>query len=253
MNATDVSGHVDDSHLHHTSPGDHQHTYVEGTVPSNFCDESMAMVMYMDGFRFGLDTKNGSQQCLNLYFPNWTLNTKGKFIGAMFGIFVLAILVEGISKGRQAFVRYARQNRAWSLHAVRWVVTFMHGTQALTGYILMLATMTYAAEFLLMTVLGLGIGYAAFFTYDDNFLLVDSTHVTTNPCCNFMEEEAKEVPRGSSINIIPLPESMDGSITQGRNTSVVAASEALQSTQRDSTVSDDTPSQTAGSCCQNQA
>lgn len=122
----------------------------------------------------------------------------------MFGVFLLGISVEGVSKLRQVFVRTARRrNRQvstrWNPHLVRAGVTGLHGFQALMGYILMLATMTYSAEFLIAVVSGLAVGYATFFQTEENYLS-SVTHVTTNPCCNFMEEEAKEVPRTSFLS-----------------------------------------------------
>ena len=61
----------------------------------------------------------------------------------------------------------------------------MHGVQALLGYVLMLATMTYSAEILLATVVGLATGYAVFFTLDDD---LQCSHVAANPCCNYLQE-----------------------------------------------------------------
>jgi len=106
----------------------------------------------------------------------------------MIAVFMLGMAVEGVSKFRQLFVRSA-PGRSLSIRTVRSTVTFLHGFQALLGYVLMLATMTYSAELLIMTVTGLATGYAVFFKYEDD---LEGTHVTTNPCCNFMLEEAKE-------------------------------------------------------------
>jgi len=131
----------------------------------------------MDGFRFSLQSND--QPCLNLYFPTWTLDTRSKFAGAMLGIFALAVLTEGISKFRFLASRRLKGS------AKRWSVTGLHGLQALVGYILMLATMTFSVELLGCVIVGLGSGFAMF--YDDH-----DTHVTTNPCCNFIQDEANE-------------------------------------------------------------
>ena len=56
----------------------------------------------------------------------------------------------------------------------------------------MLATMTFSIEILICVVVGLGAGYAIFFQRDEEFLH-NNGHVTTNPCCSFMDNEAKEV------------------------------------------------------------
>jgi len=185
---------------------------------------------------------------------------------AMLGVFALAVFVEGVSKARQSFVKAAKRRRQklveqrrrhrrrgsrdgdhddpdigdsmtdldrWknqvlsNPHFVRGILTCLHGLQALTGYILMLATMTFSVEFLFMTVVGLAFGYVLFFqqlggpaggsgsgfggsdegssndvagdgsnnnssTLLPEHLLEDHAHVNVNPCCNFMEDEAKE-------------------------------------------------------------
>lgn len=116
---------------------------------------------------------------MNLYFENWTLDSRGKFLFAMAAIMALSILTEFISK-----LRFYLQK---SLHGKkrRIGITLLHGMQALVGYVLMLATMTFSVELFLSVIVGLGVGYAIF--YDDN-----DTHVTTNPCCNYMQDEADE-------------------------------------------------------------
>jgi len=141
-----------------------------------FCNGGGAMVMYMEGFSFSL---KGNQPCLNLFFSAWTLDTRGKFLAAMIGIMALAVVTEGISKLR--FLLSRRLNGAQR----RWSVTGLHGLQAFVGYVLMLATMTFSLELFLCVILGLGIGFWIF--YDDN-----DTHVTTNPCCNFLQDDANE-------------------------------------------------------------
>ena len=49
----------------------------------------------------------------------------------------------------------------------------------------MLATMTFSVELFLCVIGGLGLGYALFYNEND-------PHVTTNPCCNFIQSEAIE-------------------------------------------------------------
>ena len=144
---------------------------------NTFCSSSMhshstalqagseGMIMYMDGFRFSL---SGKQPCLNLYLPGWTLDTKAKFLWAMMGIIILGIVMEGISKLR------SHLSKRLSGFAKRWAITLVHGVQALVGYILMLATMTFSLELLGCVILGLSLGFALF--YDD-----DDLYVTNNP------------------------------------------------------------------------
>lgn len=156
------------------------------------------------GFRFSL---RRNQSCLNLLFPSWTLTTETKFYIAMMGVFLLAVSVEGFSKLRHRVVRAARQNASLGQTSkalwLRSTVTLLHGMQALLGYTLMLVTMTFSLELLMCVVAGLAVGYAIFFQqmgclFDASDDGVDSVsdearHVTSNPCCEFMSEESREV------------------------------------------------------------
>jgi Ctr copper transporter family len=141
-----------------------------GMQSANMLGDGMSegMIMYMDGFRFSLSTSE-KNPCLNLYFPSWTLNTRSKFLWAMLGVVLLGIVTEGVSK-----LRYTLSRRLTGM-TKRWIMSLLHGVQALVGYILMLATMTFSVELLACVILGLGTGFAIF--YDDD----DDNHVTTNP------------------------------------------------------------------------
>mmetsp|Transcript_11776 Transcript_11776/g.18086 ORF Transcript_11776/g.18086 Transcript_11776/m.18086 type:complete len:223 (-) Transcript_11776:646-1314(-) len=150
-------------------PFEEEHIMLGGSQPGGY-------VMYMDGFHFTLARGN---PCLNLYFSSWTLDTPAKFWCAMIGITLLGIVTEGISKVRSLI------SKRFTGSTKRWSITFFHGLQALVGYILMLATMTFSVELFVCVILGLGLGFAIF--YDD-----EKIHVTTNPCCNFIQEEFYE-------------------------------------------------------------
>jgi Ctr copper transporter family len=106
----------------------------------------------------------------------------------MIGVFLLAVAVEGIAKFRIHFVRSANV-KSWDARKIRTCVTLLHGFHAFLGYVVMLAVMTYSAELLIVAVAGLATGYAVFFSLQDD---LDGVHVTANPCCTFMMEEAKE-------------------------------------------------------------
>ena len=138
----------------------------------------------MDGFRWAL---KGGQPCINLYFPGWTLNTTTKFVAAMIGVIILAILAEAISKFRHNLSKRAKISNVTKAEArkFRLTQTGLHGIHALTGYSLMLAAMTFALEFMVCVIMGLVIGYAIF--GGDTY-----SHVTTNPCCAFLEDEANQ-------------------------------------------------------------
>uniref|UniRef100_A0A7S2HDD7 Copper transport protein n=1 Tax=Helicotheca tamesis TaxID=374047 RepID=A0A7S2HDD7_9STRA len=141
---------------------------------------SSGTVMYMQGFRFAL-ASDPSTPCLNLFFSSWTLNTRGKFVAAMIAVLLLSVITEGMSAFRLQMRKTLKPGKTR-----KFLVVIMHGMQALLGYLIMLATMTFSIEMLLMVVTGIGIGYSAFF--DDTSV----PHVTTNPCCAFMADEAAE-------------------------------------------------------------
>ena len=138
----------------------------------------------MEGFAWAL---KGGHSCINLYFPGWTLNSAGKFWAAMVGVAALGIVTEGISKLRHVLSNKVKGNNLTraQVKQISLMQTGLHGIHALTGYILMLATMTFALELLLSVILGLVIGYVIF--GGDKY-----SHVTTNPCCAFLEDEAIE-------------------------------------------------------------
>lgn len=147
----------------------------------------------MEGFKFSLA---GREPCLNLFFPDWTLDTPHKFFAAVVGVGALAVAVEGISALRYRIVRSVKQAHRRrrgaapkATQALRLVVTLLHGLQGLLGYLLMLAIMTFSIELLLACVVGLAVGYGVFFQYDE---AMGRVHVTTNPCCAFLGDEARE-------------------------------------------------------------
>jgi hypothetical protein len=170
----------------------------------------------MDGFQFSLSQTEDTQQqptqpCLNLLFPSWTLDTREKFYVAIAVVFLASFCLEGLSAWRYRIVqsvrkqqqRYRQQTSTStqaqttapstppvSTQGLRFVLTLLHGLQGLLGYLVMLAVMTYSAELLFAVVLGLALGYATFFQFEEAFGRV---HVTSNPCCSFLKGEAREI------------------------------------------------------------
>ena len=192
---------------HHDHTGMNHIIMTTSNNGTSFCKGDMGggggMIMYMDGFHFGLA---GGQPCLNLFVASWTLDSRTKYVGAILAVFGLAVLVEGSSKLRQVLVKRSRDyvfrqsshrpyhfSKNTALTLWRLVgVPGIHALQALLGYILMLATMTFAVELLLAVVLGLGVGHAMFFPFDPTAAQPTVTHVTSNPCCQFLEQEARD-------------------------------------------------------------
>ena len=141
----------------------------------------------MDGFRFAMV---GNQPCLNLYFPSWTLDTRSKFVGSLILVFLLSFATEGISKFRHTLSSrpVLGRERRHSKRIRQVQISALHGVQALLGYVVMLATMTFSVEILLSVVLGLSSGYYYYFAGEIGL----EGHVTTNPCCSYMQNESDD-------------------------------------------------------------
>ena len=161
------------------------------TAHRTFCDASMSMTMYMDGFRAPLwaylfhhqPASAAPPPCLNFLLRSWTLDTPLKFGAAMATVLMLGIGVEALAAARsggalQSYLRRHRRRhpprsvtcrltprqRKWILQSA--VVVGSHVLQALCGYALMLAAMSYSVELLGSALIGLGIGYALCFEVD---------------------------------------------------------------------------------------
>ncbi len=142
---------------------------------------------YMDGFQW---TLRGKGSCLNFYFPTWTLDTVPKFLAAMATVVLLGIFTEWIARLRHDVSRYHRRAAATASRSRRgagrvwYLQAALHGLNALTAYVLMLATMTYSLELLLCVISGLVAGYWAF--GGDSY-----THAGS-PCCAFLDEDGDD-------------------------------------------------------------
>jgi len=159
----------------------------------------------------------------------------------MIGVILLGVVTEGISKLRSL----VHQNHSTIINVVddtnnkmentnsstkRWCITFFHGLQAFVGYILMLATMTFSAELFFCVIFGLVLGYAIFFTDED-------LHATTNPCCNFIQDESFE--RASTLRRISMAEQQQAKEEEEALLSQQTTSEIEQQQQEDIIVSDE--------------
>ena len=131
----------------------------------------------MEGFQWAL---KGESSCINLFFVSWTLDTAGKFIIGMLGVVLLGIGTEGISRIRHGVVNKARSCPPEEHLKYTLIQTGLHGLHAFSGYMLMLATMTFSCEMMLSVIIGLMIGYYSFGRTEV---------VSANPCCAFLEEE----------------------------------------------------------------
>ncbi|XP_042864370.1 high affinity copper uptake protein 1-like isoform X2 [Penaeus japonicus] len=156
QNAGDHSGHM----MHSSGHGGH--------------DMGMDMDMDMSmSFHFGYEE--------TILFEFWKISTIGGLIGSMVGIFILAMLYEGLKYFREHLFRQAiasmqycanvdknniaeenKQMRMSMLSKDHTIQTLMHMLQMIVSYLLMLIFMTYNVWLCLACVLGAGFGYFLF-------------------------------------------------------------------------------------------
>lgn len=127
------------------------------TCPSftgwDFCDESAASDMIMQGFvTYGL-TGSKTKPCVILFFSSWVLNSRWKFWLGTASVFILACLVEFV-----ATIAVHPVNSKLS----RLLQAALYCVRMTLAYLVMLAAMTFCVEIFLAVVLGLGTGHAIF-------------------------------------------------------------------------------------------
>lgn len=121
-------------------------------------------IMYMDGFRWALFPPPSSPPppCLNLFSPSWTLDTESKFVFAMVFVAAIGALVEACGVWRVKCLRkgrkYARDAKRRRAKQYNLLAASLHASRAALGYLLMLAVMSYAIEFMICAVAGIVIG-----------------------------------------------------------------------------------------------
>ena len=117
--------------------------------------------MFMDGFHavlFG----GGDTLCLNFYLKSFHLSSALKFIVGLFAVFGLGVSVEAMGSYRRKLDKGARKKGVRDRKNRRVLFAVLHFVQAVMGYVLMLATMTYSVEMLVAACLGLSVGFAIF-------------------------------------------------------------------------------------------
>mmetsp|Transcript_4753 Transcript_4753/g.7213 ORF Transcript_4753/g.7213 Transcript_4753/m.7213 type:complete len:217 (+) Transcript_4753:107-757(+) len=170
----------------------HDHSSYKDNHMNNFCQSMSSgggMSMYMSGFRSSL--LDSDAPCLNLLSPNWTLDSELKFIAGMIAVACLGILLEAIPVWRLRYLaRIDRDGVDRENKNARLILTAFHGAQALLGYTLMLAAMTYSVELILSTVIGLSLGFYIF--YKPRSILTANQSSSPSPCCEFLDDNADE-------------------------------------------------------------
>lgn len=127
------------------------------TCPSfagwDFCDESAASDMIMQGFVTYGFTGSKTKPCVILFFSSWVLNTRWKFWVGTLGVFALGAFIEWVA--------------TLAVHPVnsrlsRFLQAALYCFRMSLAYLVMLAAMTFCVEIFSAAVLGLGFGHAFF-------------------------------------------------------------------------------------------
>lgn len=127
--------------------------------------------MVMSGFQSIADLGEGNTECINLWFSDWTLDTKTKFAFACIGVLLLGILIQFVSHVRMTIVKLPQN------HFYRASNVLLYGLHVVLGYFAMLVAMSYSAELFSMICVGLTLGYALFFWDTKNGT------ISADPCC----------------------------------------------------------------------
>lgn len=150
-------------------------------TPNNSTDSYCSGVgtsMYMSGFQSIAEKGEGEVQCVNLFFEQWTLDSRVKYAFACLGIFAMGIFIQYLSKLR---VMVSKLPDSWVRKLSIVSIYCLHVT---LGYFAMLAAMTYSVELFCMVCSGLTVGFAIFH--------LDHPHnaKSTDPCCPDVDDEA---------------------------------------------------------------
>ncbi|XP_061782789.1 high affinity copper uptake protein 1 [Nerophis lumbriciformis] len=178
-----------DQHMNHSMHMDHDHHHDHTMVTptsgggngghgghggdGGHVGHSMAMTFY-----FGY-------QNVELLFSGLVINSAGEMVGACLGVFLLAILYEGLKIGREYLLRRSQVNVRYNsmplpgtdgtvlmethktvgqrmISPAHFLQTLLHIIQVVVSYLLMLVFMTYNAYLCIAVALGAGAGYFLF-------------------------------------------------------------------------------------------
>jgi len=199
--------------MEHLDHDHNSHGHFDEGAQNSFCMKSPSMAgmtMYMSGFRSTLF--DSDLPCINLLSAKLNLDSEWKFLVAMVVVAYLGIIIEGLPTLRLKYLaRLQRDGCDINGKKVSLILSAFHGFQALLGYILMLAAMTYSIELLISAVVGLSIGHYISSkqkrilrrnqspSYDTTLGLDNAT-----PCCEFLQDDADEDPASSSFGYLQL-------------------------------------------------
>lgn len=162
-------------HQHHTvapPTSGHDHGGGGGHDGNHGGHEGMAMTFYF-GYK------------VELLFSGLLINSPGEMVGACIGVFLLAVLYEGLKIGREVLLRRSQVNVRYNsmplpgadgtvlmethktvgqrmLSPAHFLQTLLHIVQVVVSYFLMLIFMTYNAYLCIAVAAGAGMGYFLF-------------------------------------------------------------------------------------------
>ncbi|KAK8396479.1 hypothetical protein O3P69_005494 [Scylla paramamosain] len=173
--AIDHAGHGDMNHANmghgqaSSAPVSHGHGHGHRDMDMDM-DMDMGMSM---SFHFGYNE--------TILFDWWKISNIGGLIGSMVGIFILAMMYEGLKYWREHLFRKSlaamqycakvekgnvteqdKPSQMNMLSVEHGVQTLLHMVQMIVSYFLMLIFMTYNVWLCIATVLGAGLGYFLF-------------------------------------------------------------------------------------------
>ncbi|XP_008400828.1 high affinity copper uptake protein 1 [Poecilia reticulata] len=168
-------------HMNHSAMAtDHVHPSISTTTvhdhgggDGGHAGHSMAMTFYF-GYRN-----------VELLFSQLVINSPGEMFGACVGVFLLAVLYEGLKIGREILLRRSQVNVRYNsmplpgadgtmlmethktvgqrmLSPAHFLQTVLHVVQVVVSYVLMLVFMTYNAYLCIAVAAGAGMGYFLF-------------------------------------------------------------------------------------------
>jgi Ctr copper transporter family len=137
--------------------------------------------------RNGFQTSFHDGRCVNFLFEDAVLNTRGKYIAAVFGAFALAFVHEAVrfvrlraAQGNSPFSSCAATSRSIVRHSATATI---YGLQMLLSFWLILLVLQFETVLFAAIVAGLIVGYATFACIDD----YASTHSKSSSSKGFVE------------------------------------------------------------------
>eukprot|EP00331_Platyophrya_macrostoma_P018116 CAMPEP_0176467120 /NCGR_PEP_ID=MMETSP0127-20121128/38281_1 /TAXON_ID=938130 /ORGANISM="Platyophrya macrostoma, Strain WH" /LENGTH=193 /DNA_ID=CAMNT_0017860383 /DNA_START=58 /DNA_END=635 /DNA_ORIENTATION=- len=138
--------------------------------PTQFCTGAGSVML--NGFQGAY----GGNRCVLYLFGHWSVNSKAKYFFAVFGTFLIGILLNGLTFLRRWFVGYleakypAPKGATVGVGAgaplyLMFIASFTYASQMLFAYFAMLLVMLYEKFIFTGLVLGLMVGHFLFDVY----------------------------------------------------------------------------------------